>query len=136
MRAVGAATVALVVATAAACVPSGSEVCDALRATPEGLEEISTQGGTADERAAWFTVLTTGVLAADPGSREQMAAAVAADAAGFERILAASDELEAQLRLLRDLAADPARGTAMSSAPDTVEAARDVSAFVGEECGD
>jgi hypothetical protein len=128
--------VAVVASIVGACVPSSKEVCDALRATPEGLEEVTSQGGEAVDRASWFTVLTTGVLAADPASRDEVAAAVAADTAGFDRIVAAAPEVEVELRLLRDLAADAATGATMSSAPDTVQAAAVVSDFVGDECDD
>lgn len=125
---------AALVAATSGCLFSDPEVCRALRDAPEGLEEISTQGGSATEDASWLAVLTTGVLAADPASRDEVAAAVTADADGFRRVLDAAPEVATELELLHGLAADPALGAAMSSAPDTLVAVTALTAHVDEAC--
>ncbi|QGG96406.1 hypothetical protein [Actinomarinicola tropica] len=117
-----------------ACLGGESEACESLREIPPGIEEITTQGGDRTERATWFAILTSGVVAAEPDSRAQMAAAVSADRDGYERITDAVEGLDAELALLHQAASDPERGVTMSSAPDTLAAVTELSAFVGEEC--
>lgn len=133
-RVLAMASSAALVLAAGGCLFSDPEVCRALRDAPGDLEEISTQGGSATEDASWLAVLTTGVLAADPGSREEMATAVAADPDGYQRVIDAAPDVAAELELLHGLAADPTAGAAMSSAPDTLAAVTALTAHVDAAC--
>ena len=101
--------------------------CGALLAPVESLDGYDWDNGITSSGSEWISVLTSGVTDADRASRDQIATAVAADEAGFERFRSAlPDDLEPTADRLHALALDADESHRRRADP---EVERDVAAL-------
>lgn len=123
----GALVLVLVVAIAAALVvvrrePVERARCRGLGRGVAGLAVITGANGFSQSGPSWYAALTEDGLQASPASRQDIAAAVAADTAGYRQVVEGMDGPDrAELDLLRSIAVDPL-ATARRTDPDTRQA--------------
>jgi len=108
--------VAVVVLVVGRTVVRDDDACAALGEQVAGLEGFGWDNGVTSSGPEWLSVLTDGTTEADAPSRQQIAAAVAADEAGYERFRSAlPDDLEPAADRLHEVALDPAADRADGS---------------------
>lgn len=100
------------------------ERCATLGSEVEGLDSIAWDNGYTSSAPAWSGVLSDGITEVRDGDRAEIAAAVAADAEGYERFAAALDDeaAEAAAERLHALVLDP---QAAADRADDVDVASD-----------
>lgn len=124
---VGALVVVLVVAIATALVMARREPverarCRGLGRGVAGLSVITGANGFSQSGPSWYAALTEDGLQAGVASRQDIAAAVAADATGYQQVVEGMDGPDrAELDLLRSIAVDPG-AAARRNDPDTRQA--------------
>lgn len=106
----------------------GDERCATLGSEVESLGPVAWDNGFTSSAPAWSVVLSDGITEARDDDRAEIAAAVAADADGYERFLAALDDeqAEAAAERLHALLLDPQAAADRADDPEVASDARAV----------
>lgn len=113
-----------------------SAVCTAMDGPVGELQMFRWDNGLTASGANWQSVLSNGVQEAREADRDEIAAAVRQDAAGFDRFYElASPELRPALKRQRALALDAEKGFAHRGDPQVAADALQIGRYGLTECG-